>query len=198
MTQSELSRLESRRPAAGVRRVRPAVGRRPPTRCSAASSLSSLHRASTRYATRVSSLLPRSGGHSSCPSQRRQERPTQRPPAISSPAARPGVRGRLSLPTVGGAAQAHLWHRYRNLPALRRREGWPRQSAPQGGGLFTLRVALARLQSQWLRIPPNAHSAALRWVRAPRGVPPPQLFHLRAAQPLTAAVCSEPALCRLF
>jgi hypothetical protein len=31
-----------------------------------------------------------------------------------------GVRGRLSLPTVGGAAQAHLWHRCRSLPALRR------------------------------------------------------------------------------
>jgi len=39
-----------------------------------------------------------------------------------------------------------------------------------------------RLQSQWLPIPPNAHSAALRWLRAPAGVPTaPQLFHLRAA-----------------
>ena len=57
--------------------------------------------------------------------------------------------------------------------------------------MLTLPVALARLQSQWPPIPPNPHSAALRWVRAPPGVPTaPQLFRLRARE---ACVVAAPA-----
>ena len=40
-----------------------------------------------RLGPALAALPPRNGGHSSCLSQRRQKRPTQRPPAISSPAA---------------------------------------------------------------------------------------------------------------
>ena len=66
-----------------------------------------------------------------------------------------GVRGRLSLPTVGGAAQAHLWHRRRNLPALRRthaalgRHHRPREPrAPPSSPGRADRAALARSRSR--------------------------------------------------
>jgi hypothetical protein len=74
----------------------------------------------------------------------------------------------------------------------RGREEWRRQRALQSGGLFARWCALVRLQSQWLRIPPDAHSAAPRWVRARGGVPTtPQLFHLRA---FVVAVAAQPRL----
>ncbi len=87
-------------------------------RCSAAWSLLSPLPASTPCATRACSLPPPSGGPSSCPARPgRRDRPGshQRAAAVRTAA---GVRGRLSLSPLGGAAQAHLWHRCRNLSAL--------------------------------------------------------------------------------
>jgi len=67
----------------------------------------------------------------------------------------------LHAATRAGAADEQGREALLKYAQTRGKEEWPRQRALQGRDLFALRGALARLQSQRSRTPPNAHSAAL-------------------------------------